>query len=76
MSAHLMQSLARHADKTLNGNVGRSRNGFVILAFPFDKLSDGQVNYVSNAQREDIIVSLKEIIARLEGRLQETETKQ
>lgn len=67
MSTEIMQSLAKTADKTLNPN-GRMENGFVILAFPFDQPEGQRTNYVSNAERESIIIALKEIIARFEGR--------
>jgi hypothetical protein len=34
--------------------------GFVMLAFPFGK--DGRMNYVSNAEREDVVRSMYEFI--------------
>lgn len=46
---------------------GRPRQtGFVLMAFPFNDF-DGRCNYVSNAAREDIVVLLKEQLARFEG---------
>ena len=66
-----MQKLAAGIDEILNGS-GPRTNGFVLLAFPFDAKSGARVNYVSNAERADIVVSLKEILARFEG---QSETK-
>lgn len=40
--------------------------GFALLVFRFEK--PGMSNYLSNAQREDMIKSLKETVARLEGK--------
>ena len=39
--------------------------GFAVLVFDFNEPGIG--NYVSNAQREDMIISLKETVKRLEG---------
>jgi hypothetical protein len=50
--------------------------GFVLLGFGFNT-QKGRMNYISNARREDIIVALKELLARFEGFDVETpETKQ
>jgi hypothetical protein len=34
--------------------------GFILFAFPFG--SEGQMNYVSNAQRADVVAALREFI--------------
>jgi len=39
--------------------------GFAIIVFEFNK--PGLANYISNANREDMIKSLEETIARLKG---------
>lgn len=50
--------------------------GFVLLVFGFGTRK-GRMNYISNARREDMIVALKELVARFEGFDVETpETKQ
>jgi hypothetical protein len=41
--------------------------GFALFIFPFDGES-GRMNYISNAEREDMLVALKEFIANNEGR--------
>ena len=64
-----MNALARFMDEYLNeGLTGKDRkNGFVLLVFPFGPV-DGRCNYISNgASREDVIVLMKEQIARFEG---------
>jgi hypothetical protein len=64
-----MQTIAASLDKAFNGDAkGDDRqNGFVLLIFPFDGPADARTNYVSNASRKDIVVALKEIVARFEG---------
>lgn len=64
-----MQQVARGLDEIFNGDVrGPARKvGFVLLVFEFGS-SDGRCNYISNgADRRDIVVLLKEQIARFEG---------
>jgi hypothetical protein len=65
----LMNTLAVVLDETFNGEVkGAKRTvGFVLLSFNFgDK---GRVNYISNADRDDVIATMKAFIARAEGRM-------
>lgn len=62
-----MNVLAQTLDEFLNGDAtGADRkNGFVLLVFPFGH--EGRANYISNAKREDVLVLLKEQVARFEG---------
>lgn len=64
-----MNEIAASLDKIFNGEKkGATRDtGFVLLVFPFGS-TDGRCNYISNgADRKDIIVMMKEQIARFEG---------
>ena len=64
-----MNALAGALDRTFNGGArGDDRQtGFVLLVFPFGS-TDGRCNFISNgADREDIVVLFKEMIARFEG---------
>ena len=63
----MMQEMANAIDLALNGNETPKLNGFVLFVFPFDAPEGARTNYVSNAARRDIVVALKEIIARFEG---------
>lgn len=63
----IMRAMAKAMDQALNGSNGKKENGFVILIFPFDGPEGARVNYVSNADRRDIVAPLKEITARFEG---------
>lgn len=63
----LMNALASGLDDVLNGDVRPKRVGFVLMAFPFGDNFDGRCNYISNAERADIIVLLKEQLARFDG---------
>lgn len=48
---------------------GVRRYGFALLVFPFGEPNDGhRLNYISNADREDMLATMKEFIARAEGR--------
>ncbi len=68
-SSKLMEDIASVLDGILNGEVKGSdkKNGFVLLVFPFGGPEGARTNYVSNGKREDIVVALKEIVARFEG---------
>lgn len=64
-----MNEVAAGLDKIFNGEkTGAARDiGFVLLVFPFGA-TDGRCNYISNgADRKDIIIMMKEQIARFEG---------
>lgn len=64
-----MNSLAGFLDRQFNGDTrGKDREvGFVLLVFPFGE-KGGRCNFISNgANRKDIVVLFKEMIARFEG---------
>jgi hypothetical protein len=52
-------------DKFFNRN-GPRETGFILMVFPFDG-EPGRCNYLSNAERGDVVVLLKEQLAYLEG---------
>lgn len=64
---NMMQSMASALDDVLNEKGRPKKNGFVLLVFPFDGPEGQRTNYVSNGQRQDVVVALKEVIARFEG---------
>ena len=74
----MMKNVARTLDEIFNpvARGEKRRTGFALLVFRFGDIKDGRVNYISNGQREDVITSMKELIARFEGRYQQTEGKQ
>lgn len=64
-----MNAVAGALDQIFNGEAkGSDRKvGFVLMVFPFGS-TDGRCNYISNgADRADIVVLMKEMIARFEG---------
>lgn len=66
----LMNSIAKVLDEGLNGGAkGKARkNGFILIIFPFDEVTGGgRANYISNADRADVVTMLKEQIKRFEG---------
>lgn len=74
----LMNDLARRLDAVFNGTAkGRDRKwGFVLLSFEFGNMEGGRINYISNGEREDIVIALKELLARFEGRVVTPTAKQ
>lgn len=72
-----MNALAAALDEMLNGPKLPVRNrkyGFALFTFEFGKTEGGRVNYISNAGREDMLVAVREWLARAEGRVP-SETK-
>lgn len=76
----VMNALARGIDDALNPQAAtlpgvpsgpRERQvGFLLCVFNFgEQPTQGRFNYISNAEALDVLATLKEIAARLEGRL-------
>lgn len=55
-----LQQIGRMVDELLP-----DKWGFFLMAFPFED-ADGRMNYISNAQREDILKLMKEFIEKSE----------
>lgn len=66
-----MNMLAGVLDKLFNGEAkGADREvGFILMVFPLNS-TNGRTNYISNANRKDVVAMLKEQIARFEGQLE------
>ena len=66
----LMAALADGTDRILNGDPPppprrwKKKNGFVLLAFEFGRTAGGRVNYISNADRRDMVDALKAFLLR------------
>ena len=74
-----MNVLAHMVDEALNGPKQpgiKPKYGFIVLAAEFGKMDGGRVNYISNGEREDMIAMLREYLARVEGRVAESSTRQ
>ena len=63
-----MNDLAKAIDVHFNGKGRPKRVGFCLLMAEFSKIDGGRVNYISNAERADMIAMVKEWLARAEGR--------
>lgn len=66
-------AIAMTLDEFLNGErlpgLPRKRKyGFAVLIFEFGKAEAGRMNWISNGERADMIVALKETVAQLEAR--------
>lgn len=64
-----MNVLAHFLDEQFNGEgvKGADRTtGFILMVFPFEN-RPGRANYISNANRDDVVTLLKEQLAYFEG---------
>jgi hypothetical protein len=63
-----MNALAHVLDEFFNGTLkGHARKvGFCVMVFNFGD-GPGRANYISNANRDDVVTLLKEQIKRFEG---------
>jgi hypothetical protein len=69
-----MNTLAGALDEVFNGPATPDRvrtTGFALLVFPMgeDISGTGRVNYIGNGDRADMLIALKELVARWEGRV-------
>lgn len=65
----MMNDVARALDLAFNGSAkgAERKTGFILMVFPFGE-HEGRANYISNgADRRDVVVFMKEQIARFEG---------
>lgn len=63
----MMKRVSRAVDTMFNGPPGSEKKiGFVLMVFPFEDFT-GRCNYMSNANRADVVVLLKEQLARFSG---------
>jgi hypothetical protein len=74
----LMNELAAALDEVFNGNVRPKKVGFALLVYNLGEQLEGtgRVNYIGNGRRDEVLVALKELVARWEGRYSETDTAQ
>lgn len=63
----MMRDLAESFDSLVNEPGKPKTTGFAIFIFDFDDTK--RVNYISNANRVDMIAAMKEWLARAEGRV-------
>ena len=63
-----MNELAKMLDETFNGkNKGKNRKyGFMLSVFPFGNIEGGRFNYISNADKKNIVTLLKEMVVKFE----------
>jgi hypothetical protein len=73
-----LNALARGLDDFLNGDRqpgDLKKLGFALFMFEFGA-GPGRINYISNASRDDMLVAVREWLARAEGRVVEPGGKQ
>ena len=59
-----MNAMAKGIDHLLNGSATDKKTGFALLMFDFGE--SGNMNYISNASRADMIAALKGFIIHAE----------
>lgn len=66
-----LNELAKFLDEALNGPRGKGSPprsvGFALLMFPLGGDPGNRINYIGNSDRNDMLVALKELVARWEG---------
>ena len=65
-----MNAIAGALDEVFNEGLKHphKKTGFVLLVFPYGDSFDGRSNFISNgADRKDLIVLFKELLARFQG---------
>lgn len=76
----MMNEIARLLDRTFNGDrQGDERKvGFALLTYRMgeDLTGTGRINYIGNGERSQMLIALKELVARWEGRVPNVESKQ
>ena len=65
-----MRNIASTLDKVFNPQFPDRKTGFVLMVFPFGG-PEGRINYISNANRDDVLATLKQQVAAFEGRFHE-----
>jgi len=66
-----MRQLAAAIDHYFNGPKGQpKKTGFCLMVYPFGE--GGRCNYISNSNRQDVVVLLREQLKRFEGQKEET----
>lgn len=70
-----MNHVARLLDESFNEKGKPKKYGFALLVFDFTRpgIDREFLSWISNAERADMLVALKEYIARMEGRAPDTE---
>jgi hypothetical protein len=63
----VMSALAKAIDEILNGEETPKPNGFLLMVFPSEGF-DGRCNYISTADRREVMALLKEQLAHFKGR--------
>jgi hypothetical protein len=72
-----LNSLANMICYVLNGKSPEpAQVGFALFVFPLGQAEGGYIDYLSNADRTDMMLALREFLAKQEGRTITTEVRQ
>ena len=64
-----LNAIASGLDNVLNGKDRRKKLGFALFVFEFGDVDANRVNYISNADRPEMLTAVREWLARAEGRV-------
>ena len=67
-----LNAIAKGLDDVLNGEAQPKTLGFALFVFEFGHIEANRVNYISNASRPEMLVAVREWLARAEGRVVES----
>lgn len=71
----MLNRMAGAIDTAFNQGADPKQTGFALLLFRFGEIEAGTMNWISNAERKDMLTALKEMVAQLEGRVPETSNR-
>lgn len=72
----MLNGLASGIDDVLNGETRPKKIGFALFMFEFGHVEANRVNYISNADRTEMLTAVREWLARAEGRVVEPTGRQ
>jgi hypothetical protein len=60
--------IAHNIDHSINEDTSEPDHGFALLVFDYRAGGADEVGFITNAQKDTVVVLMKQFIARLEGR--------
>lgn len=63
-----MNNVARTIDKIFNPGDGPKKVGFALLVFDLGSGGERYMNYISNAERDDMVRAMEEFVRRSTSR--------
>lgn len=61
-----LNRIAAAIDRVFNGDTKPKKVGFAVLLFEFGQIEAGRMNWISNAERSDMVDALMEAVVQLQ----------